>query len=285
MNGSYLTTKFKNNMTVGKFLDQATARLQKAGITTARLDCLVVLEDVTGHSRASLLAHPDTGLSPAQLASLNKFVTQREKHLPLAYYRSKAAFYGREFMVDHHVLVPRPESEAVINLLKKCALPASPRIADIGTGSGCLGLTAALELPGATVTLYDIDTRALEVAKRNAAKYELHNTRYKEQDLLSETHEPFDVILANLPYVPQDYHVNRAAQHEPKIALYSGPDGLSHYSRFWKQLKALDHKPLYVITESLPDQYHKLALLADQAGYTPEAKDGYVVSWRAQRQA
>src|SRR5262245_14482114 len=100
-------------------LQTAADRLQRAGLQTARLDVLVLLEYLLGRDRASLLAHPDLKITPLQERKLNTKIAQRARHVPLAYLRGKAPFYGRDFVVDRHVLVPRPETEAMIELLKQ----------------------------------------------------------------------------------------------------------------------------------------------------------------------
>jgi release factor glutamine methyltransferase len=256
-------------MTVQEFLQNATKTLQAAGIETARLDTFVLLEDVMETSRAALLAHPGKSVPEQRLTALSNFITQREKHTPLAYIRGKVMFYGREFIVNNHVLVPRPESEAIIDCLRQLPLGGTPRIADIGTGSGCLGVTTALELFGAKVFLCDIDAAALAVAKKNA---QVHNVavQIKQQDLLKNCAEQFDVILANLPYVPESYPINQAAEFEPKQALFSGADGMDHYGTFWQQIASMPGQPTHVITECLPEQHKSQVKLAKAAGYALE---------------
>lgn len=262
-------------MTVGEFLRAATKELQAAGIPSARLDCLLALEDETGHPRAWLLAHPEMILSEDAIASLNNFVTQRSDHLPMSYYRGHSEFYGRSFVVNKYVLVPRPETESMIDLLKASSLPAQPKIADIGTGSGCIGITAALEIPKAKVFLYDIDSSALHVAQQNAKAYGVH-VQTGQQNLLDIEDESFDVILANLPYVPEQYPINRAATHEPPTALFSGGDGLGHYRILWQQVSKRSQQPTLLLTESLPSQHNELAELARTARYQLVATQGYV---------
>lgn len=264
-------------MTAGEFLTQATVQLTQAGIESARLDCLILLEDELRINRAHLLASTELVLSAAQTASLRTKLTQRSRHLPLAYIRGTVLFYGRTFMVNRHVLVPRPESETIIDLLKKTTLPAQPRLADIGTGSGCLGITAALELPGATVDLYDIDALALACAGRNAKEgYALSMPTYQEDLLEHALQRNYDVILANLPYVPVGYTINKAAQHEPRRALFAGTDGLDLYRRFWAQLVLSTPKPGHIFTEALPAQHARLAKLARAAGYTQATSNAFV---------
>lgn len=264
--GSSLITKHKMATTVGTFLAEHSARLQHAGIITARLDCLILLEDILQKDRSLLLAHPEQLLSANQEALLNKYVTQRINHLPLAYIRGRTSFFGREFKVNKYTLVPRPETEAVIMLLKKVVFTHHPTMADIGTGSGCIGITAALEVPDATVHLYDISPNALAVAKQNAQHYDVR-AQYYQADLLAAMHAVYTVLLANLPYVPLQYPINQAASFEPKLALFSGMDGLDHYRLFWKQIAALPTRPKHVIIESFPAQHSHLKALAQATGY------------------
>ncbi|HEV7454307.1 MAG TPA: HemK/PrmC family methyltransferase [Candidatus Saccharimonadales bacterium] len=252
--------------TIGDFLKEATKTLTAAGIGSARLDVMILLEDTIGHNRAYLLAHPEHALTAEQTRTLHKKITQRTKHVPLAYIRGSAPFYGRTFMVNEQVLVPRPETEAMIDMLRALPLGTIPRIADIGTGSGCIGITAKLELPAADVWLYDIDFAALVVAKTNAHNLQaiVHTA---QTDLLAAVAEAFDVIATNLPYVPTTLGVNRAAKHEPELALFAGSDGLDAYRAFWRQLGERGQKPTYVLTESLILQHTKMAALAGLAGY------------------
>lgn len=261
-------------MTVQDFLEKAVIRLEKAGVPSARLDCLILLEDVLGRDRAIILAHPETILSRQDRSKLNKLVTQRGQHIPLAYIRGRAPFYGREFLVNQHVLVPRPETETMIDLLKKLPLPTRPIIADIGTGTGCIGITAVLEIPTANVRLYDIDPAAIKLAKRNARALKAA-TECFVSDLL-EQQPAADVIAANLPYVPERYSINRAAEHEPKHAIFGGKDGLNLYRRFWEQIHTLPHKPKFVLTEALPPQHAIMEELASAAGYRPHETQDFI---------
>jgi release factor glutamine methyltransferase len=256
-------------MTIEIFLRQTTSKLEHAGIETARLDALVILEDALGINRAHILAHPEKVISPAVTAKLNTKVTQRTKHVPLAYIRGRKQFYGRDFTINNRVLIPRAESEAIIELLKKVVHPPdNPRIADIGTGSGCLGITAALEFPAASVELYDIDQNALTVARGNAGKLAAKVTVQKA-DLLQKlsVSEQYEAVISNLPYVPDRYIINRAAAHEPRRAIFAGENGMELYRHFWEQIKALPRPPAHVITESLPFQHTANNLLAQKAGY------------------
>jgi len=256
-------------VTVQTFLDQATKRLKRAGIGTARLDCLVLLEDVMATDRASLLAHPEREMNAEHLQQLEKMVAQRAEHIPLAQVRGKTEFYGREFIITPAVLEPRPESETMIELLLNLPLDSTKKvhIVDVGAGSGAIGITAVLELPDARVSLVDIDEAALMVAAQNAARFELDLPCIVD-DLLSHAAKRGakpDILLANLPYVPDSYQINTAALHEPRIAIFGGPDGLDLYRRLFMQCETL--QPTYVMTESLPFQHTDLAAIANAKGY------------------
>lgn len=258
---------------------EAAQQLSTVGIESASLDTLVLLCDELGREKAWVLAHGEEPLSATTEAALNTKVMQRAQHVPLAYIRGKVEFFGREFAVNTHVLVPRPESESMIELLKQSVShTASCTIADIGTGSGALAITAKLELPSASVFATDIDERCLEVAQKNAVKLEADIT-FLHGDLLSPLHRTNStdhklVILANLPYVPEQYPINTAASHEPALALFSGKDGLDHYTRLFAQAHALPVAPSYIVTECLMEQQDSLSTLAQQSGYQVIQTDG-----------
>lgn len=266
-------------MTNAYWLKTATQFLQSKGILTARLDAIILLEDVLQVNRATILAEPEAEIKDGAVSRLQNLLTRRAKHEPLAYIRGKAEFYGRTFKVSDTVLVPRPESEAMIELLKALTkqpnFPTQPKIADVGSGSGNLGITAALELAGSQVTLLEIDNDALEISKQNVV---LHSTSVNaiKSDLLSGTSGSFDVLLCNLPYVPDEYEINLAAGHEPKLALFGGLDGLDLYRQLFAQIFSRVSKPLYILTEALPEQHQALTELATQNGYQLNKTDDFI---------
>jgi release factor glutamine methyltransferase len=261
-------------LTGQEFLTSSTVQLEKAGIATARLDCLVLLEDALGENRAYLLAHPETVLQGPTLQKLKKQIKLRGKHIPLAQIRGKTEFYGRDFIITKDVLEPRPESETMIELLKTFPLPKKPRIADIGTGSGAIGITAALEIPDTTLYLTDIDPGCLRLARKNAKAHAIEAT-FLETDLTHELPD-VDIILANLPYVPDHYEINQAALNEPKTAIFGGPDGLDLYRRFFTQLSEATPRPMSIMTESLPFQHSELQTIAKSAGYKQMKRDDFI---------
>ncbi|MBI5906921.1 peptide chain release factor N(5)-glutamine methyltransferase [Candidatus Saccharibacteria bacterium] len=256
-------------MKVDEWLKRATKTLKNNGIGTARLDALVLLEDTMRHDRGWLLAHPEFELNSSQLKKLDHQIKSRAKHEPLAYIRGKTEFYGREFKVNKDVLEPRPESETMIELLKKLPLPKKLLIADIGTGSGALAIMAKLEMPDSGVLATDIDLKCLAIAKHNAQKLGA-DVKFFKGNLLEPVYSllatPY-VLLCNLPYVPDNYQLNSAAMNEPKIAIFGGPDGLDLYRRLFEQIDSMPAKPKYILTESLPPQHKKLAKVAKKHDY------------------
>ncbi|HMS50133.1 MAG TPA: peptide chain release factor N(5)-glutamine methyltransferase [Candidatus Saccharibacteria bacterium] len=253
-------------MKLDAWLRKATQDLANNDIPTARLDCLVRLEDVLGKDRAYLLAHPEIELTQKQEALLDSFVEQRKKHIPLSYIRNKTEFYGREFYIDNAVLEPRPETETMIDLIKTYAEnKGRVAVCDLGTGSGAIGITLAMELSTSTVDLVDIEPSALSVATKNARKHGL-DPAIRKSDLLQSCPFSYDIIAANLPYVPDAHKINKAAENEPNVALFGGMDGLDVYRKLFKQLQESSLRPA-VFTESLPFQHCQLEDIARNTGY------------------
>jgi release factor glutamine methyltransferase len=281
-------------MSINDWLKYAEAFLKEKGIRTSRLDSILILEHVAGRDRSWLLANPDSIIDPALMQKLKNLLIKRSAHVPISYLLGKSEFYGREFVLNEAVLEPRPESEAMIDMLKHIALSMVKQpskgllsknklfIADVGTGSGALGITAALELPGSEIVLIDIDDEVLKTAKINVDLFTLNISLIKS-DLLSKAPGPYDILLCNLPYVPDDYKINLAAGHEPKIAIFGGKDGLNLYRKLFKQASLLNHRPLYILCESLPFQHEDLKQIAESSSYILEKTDDFIQSFRLSR--
>lgn len=269
------------------WLATASKQLSAAGIESARLDCLLLLEDELGCDRAWLLAHPEAALTSRQIGRLNKKVIRRELHEPMAYIRGKVAFFGHDFSVDRRVLVPRPESEAMLEALTLLPLPPAssrlpdrPLIVDAGTGSGALAIAAKLARPQAEVYGTDISRACLTVARRNARA--LHaEVRFLESDLLAslEPDTQPDIILANLPYVPDAHAINEAARHEPALAIFGGADGMKLYRRLWSQCTTKAWRPSWILTEALLPDHSALAAIAAEHGYRLARTQGLCQVW------
>lgn len=263
-----------SGMTLGEWLLSATEQLEKAGSKTPRLDALVLLEMVTKRSRASLLAAGNEKLSVMRQGKLKKLLERRVSGEPVAYIAGQKEFYGRDFIVNKWVLIPRPESEAFLELLAE--LRKTERVhslVDIGTGSGALAITAKLQFPDMYVFATDTSKEALQVAAQNALRHEAPVT-FKEQNLLHGDKEGYDVIFANLPYVPTGPEPDPSIAFEPAEALFSGFDGLELYRRFFEQLEPKFIR--FVMTESLLTQHEPIAKIADEASYDHTSTEGLV---------
>ncbi len=263
-------------MIFSSWLRHAEHQLSQAGIGTARLDAQILAEHVTGIDRALLMAEPNRQIPAAEITKLNNLLRRRVTHEPLAYILGQVEFYGRSFVVNEHVLVPRPESETMIDELKNLPnLGTQPSIIDVGTGTGALGITAKLELPEAKVILVDIEELALKVAKTNVDKFTL-SIDALESDLLAHVTVDSDVLLCNLPYVPDDFEINTAASKEPRLAIYGGKDGLDLYRGLLGQLSVRQNRPLYLLFESLSMQHTALQTFALDAGYETIRENDFI---------
>ncbi|HUA13595.1 MAG TPA: HemK/PrmC family methyltransferase [Candidatus Sulfotelmatobacter sp.] len=268
-------------MTVDQYLKLSSAKLKSAGIKSARLDTLILFEDVLSINRARLLAEPEFEITKAQQRKLNNLLNKRLDHTPLAYLRGSTEFYGTTFFVNNHVLVPRPESETIIDLLIEISKDdvfrqRTIRIVDVGTGCGALGITAKQNVANSEVELIDNDKNALKVAKINVDKL-TPGVNLICSDLLSQAGKKYDIVLANLPYVPDQHCINSEAKHEPHQAIYSGKTGLEHYIRLLAQVKKLKKPPLYLLFEAFPSQHADLVDLAKKSGYRLYKTDHFVV--------
>lgn len=254
--------------TIAHWQTTNTSLLVHAGIESARLDCLLLLQDELNKSKEWLLAHSEEAILKPHLIELNKKIAQRAQRTPLAYVRNTQEFYGRNFYVDSNVLVPRPESEAMINLLISANKQKVITIIDIGTGSGCLAITAKLEFPTATVLATDTSEPAIIVAKKNASTHKA-DIQFEQTSLLPAcNYQPPVTVLANLPYVPDGLVTSHEITLEPSEALFSGKDGMEHYTALWAEITGCKDKPDMVITESLLSQHDAMLMHASKAGYS-----------------
>jgi release factor glutamine methyltransferase len=209
-------------------LDAATDGLRAIGVEDPRPDAEVMLAEATGHERAALVADPTIELTPAASRLFGEMVRRRLRREPVAYIVGRKGFRDIELAVDRRVLIPRPETE----LLVEIALERAPAtLLDVGTGSGAIALAVADELPGCAVCATDTSADALEVARANAVRLGLDD-RVRFLDGTAPAGEAFDLVLANLPYVEETAWSSlqpEVTQWEPREALLAGADGLDAY--------------------------------------------------------
>lgn len=272
-------------MSVAAALANLTARFAPLSDTPA-LEAQVLLAHVLQKPRAWLLAHPEAEYSPTQEQVLQDCAARRLNGEPLPYLLGHWEFYGLDFLVTCHVLIPRPETELLVEQaltwLRKH--PAARRAIDIGTGSGCIAIALASQSPGLHVVATDLSMPALTLARQNADRHELAGRiTFLQADLLELTLEsqPFDLIAANLPYIPsQTLAELPVSRFEPTLALDGGEDGLDLIRRILSQAPAqlspggcllleIEHRqgnPVLSLAQAAFPQAH-IRLLPDLSGH------------------
>ncbi|MFM7373888.1 MAG: peptide chain release factor N(5)-glutamine methyltransferase [Chthoniobacterales bacterium] len=208
----------------------AESYLAERGVENPRLNAEHLLAHALGLKRMELYLQFDRQLTEAERAPLRETVKRRGAREPLQHILGTAEFHGRTFACDKRALIPRPETEQLVEIaLKIVKGKTSTRILDIGTGSGVIAITLALEIPAAEVHAVDLSTDALALAAENAARHGLtERVRFHKADLLPPDETRFDLIVANLPYIPADEiaSLSPEVRHDPLSALDGGPDGL-----------------------------------------------------------
>jgi release factor glutamine methyltransferase len=200
----------------------------------------VLLMFALGCDRAHLYAHPERELSADELSRYDDALSQRAQGVPSQYITGHQEFWGMDLIVSPSVLIPRPETEHLIETVLPLAraLPR-PRIADVGTGSGCIALALAKELPSAEIHATDISAEALGIAGANAARHRLESRlQFHRTDLLDNVAGPFDVIVSNPPYVgdsEEDQVQLEVRKFEPRNAVFAGPAGTEVIARLIQQ--------------------------------------------------
>lgn len=222
-------------MTLGEWIRQAEAELSAAGVDSPRLDAQLLAGSFLGKDRAYILTHPEANVDEAALAP---FLARRLKREPLPYILGFREFYGRVFEVTPDVLIPRQETEVLLECVFDYLDEEPLRAVDIGTGSGCIGLTLALEAPQWQVACVDLSPKALETARLNAKKLKA-KAAFVLSDLFAEAPGPWDLIISNPPYVAQgEISQPEVRDWEPSLALYAEAEGMEVYERLLLEGKA-----------------------------------------------
>ena len=218
-----------------------------------------------------ILAHPETGLTDAEWSAFQRFSEAYLQGTALPHILGSWEFYGRSFSVNEDVLIPRPETELMVeqaililqeNMRMEC-------IADIGAGSGCVGVTLALEVPRVNVTAIDLSFEALTTSRANAERYDvLEKFAFVQADLLEPIQGKYDLVCANLPYIPSSELRGLAvADREPRLALDGGPDGLDHIRKFIWSLREVLAEQGRALVEIGAGQLDQTMSIAQAAGW------------------
>ncbi len=248
-------------------LTKGTAYLENKGVDSPRLTMELMVAHSLKMQRMQLYLEFERPLTDEELAPLRAMLKRRGEREPLQHILGSVEFYRRDFICDARALIPRPETEELVAHILKLKLPENPKILDLCTGSGVIGLSLKGELPSAQVTLADISSEALALAQENTNELQLE-VEIIESDLFQNIDAAYDLIVCNPPYVSSNFSVEAEVAHDPGIALFSGEDGLDFIRDFVPQ--ALTHlKPSgYVALEIGFDQAEAVSALLRQENYT-----------------
>lgn len=267
---------------IKQWLQNATAKLKGIGIPSAELDAQLLLTHTLRHPRTFLHAHDDDPMDMRLLEIANARLELRLERVPVAYIIGHKEFYGRRFRVTTSTLIPRPETETMIDLLRQVLptnlplLPQTFRAVDVGTGTGCIGITAKLEFPELDVTLLDVSTHALNIAKQNASMMRV-TVQCLKSDLLSNYPFPPDIILANLPYVDIEWDVSPETASEPSEALYAAKHGLALIEKLIIQAKSRLTPQGFLLLEADERQHNAITQIGKQNGFNTIITNGLIL--------
>jgi release factor glutamine methyltransferase len=214
-------------------LGQATERFEQHGVSSPRLNAEVLISHCLSVDKSYLYTHDERELAEAEMQRIEDVTYERISGVPVQYIVGRQEFFGRYFSVNPTVLIPRPETELLVEKVLAIGPANDSKIVDVGTGSGCIGITIALELAHTRVTLTDVSFEALQTAGRNAANLGA-KVGVACMDLLEAASGPFDLIVSNPPYVSraETSRLQREVrEHEPHVALFAEDDGLSAYRK------------------------------------------------------
>lgn len=257
-------------MNFKNILTKSISELRKAGIPTASLDARVLLEDVLKKDSSYVFSHPEMPLTNYQYSKFRSLIRRRKRGEPVAYLTGHKEFYGYDFFVNKNVLIPRPETELLVEevikfiKLKVHQVKSPIQIIDIGTGSGCIIISLARQANSHKLTpnffASDISRKALYVARKNAKLHQVDkNIKFYNSDLFANKKMPkkYDIIIANLPYVYKKWNVEsrkggNGIDHEPKNSIFAEDNGTQIIKQFLDQVKDRINKNGLILIEVDP---------------------------------
>nr|MBN1229128.1 peptide chain release factor N(5)-glutamine methyltransferase [Anaerolineae bacterium] len=256
--------------TVGAALGDARGIYSTGGTRLTPATAQALLAYVVGQNRAWVLTHPEALLTHEQSARYMALLLHAASGTPLPYLIGEQEFYGMWFRVSPEVLIPRPETESLVGIVLdwvKQRSTTSPRIVDIGTGSGIIAITLAAKLPDAQVSATDVSEEALAIARENAIRHGVQDRVHVQYgDIFEGINDSFDVIAANLPYINQEeLTALEVGRWEPRVALDGGADGLSLIRRLLRESPPRLHQPGLLALEIGYDQGERALALCREA--------------------
>lgn len=278
-------------MTIFEWLEKTVRKLSDTNIQSARLDAELILAQILNKSREWVLAHSDFELNDKILSQAQKDIERRANYEPLAYILGVKEFYGRKFIITPDILIPRPETEQIIDVIKKITKkdPTIKKVIDIGTGSGVIAITLALELPNVEIRATDISIKALRVAQQNKRRFGA-KVKFTFANLFSlpqfrKYHTPtplprYNIIVANLPYVDRkwDWLDHKSLRFEPRKALFARDRGLRLIKKLIKQAPDHLYSGGYLILEMDPCQIESIKQFAAQYNFVTYAEDSFILT-------
>ena len=269
----------QKTLVISQWLLESANELKAANIPSARLDAEIILAHTIRKSRTFLHAHSDMLLSDRQVEIADSRLQLRLDRTPIAYIVGHKEFYGRLFRVTPATLIPRPESETIIDVTKEIATSTKTplRLVDVGTGTGCLGISVKLEVPTSTVHLTDISRYALKVAESNAKQLDA-DVVIERHDLLSGFSLPsVDIVIANLPYVSRSWERSPETSYEPALALFADNHGLALIEKLFPQAATVISKSGHLLLEADPKQHMAIINQAKNHGFSVKEIRGFII--------
>ncbi len=257
--------------TIGELINLSASYLEGKGCSSPRLDAELLLGHVLGLERLDLYLNFDKPLNAREVDEYRGLIGRRGQRVPVAYLTGEREFYNIPIRVNPHVLIPRPETEFVVDKIRELVDPQEPTyILELGTGSGAIAIALACQNPHFCITGVDISAEALQVAKANAKRIEVGNqVDFVESDLFDEVSGRYSVICSNPPYIRREELAGLSPEvcAEPALALDGGPDGLGFYRRILNQAAPFLEQPGFVVLEIGWDQASDVRSIGEAGGF------------------
>lgn len=267
-----MTFTMTKQHTIGELISLSAGYLESKGCNSARLDAELLLGHVLGVDRLDLYLNYDKPLNSREVDEYRKYIGRRGQRIPVAYLTGSREFYSLPVQVDENVLIPRPETEFVVDkTLEFLEAGQLANILELGTGSGAIALALACQDPLFRITAVDISPAALKVAEANAKRLGVDGqVRFVQSDLFEKVTGLYSVICSNPPYIKREELelLPPEVGVEPALALDGGPDGLVFYRRILGQAASFLEQPGFVVLEIGWDQGSQVRSIGEEAGFT-----------------
>ncbi len=270
-------------MVISEWLKYAKQKISSVGIKSAELDAELIAGFILGRERTWLRAFGEEILNQEIIDELELLLEKRLNFYPIAYILGFKNFYGRDFFVNENTLIPRPETEDLVEITLSTAEDFSGeiKILDVGTGSGCIPVTLALENPRISASGVDISEKALKVANENAKNLNA-KVDFWQSNLLKNIPEniKYDIITANLPYVDESWKTSKEITHEPSLALFAENKGLDLIYKLITQAPQKLKSDSRLILESDPCQHREIIDFATKYGFELKYIKNYITVFK-----